>query len=646
MLPYCEYTFDITNIAKKENNLLHVEIEDISAPFGPVVGWENFGGIIRDVYVSYKNKEQIKNVFFSSELKNEYCDAICNFKFESENAEGCTYEIRLLHKGNIVLEENIYSNTCDYSIEVKDVKLWIPDEPNLYKMQIKLLKNGEIKDIFVENIGFREIKCERHRFLLNGKPIFLRGVCKHEMIGGSGHTVKEEDIRRDMLMIKELGCNFVRLVHYPHGKAVLDIADELGLMVSEEPGLWWSDTSDAAIADGSIEVLRRTIQRDRNHPSVAFWLCFNECKFTEDFLVRSAKMCKETDPTRLVSGANCMSDEDTLKYYNICGFDFYTMHPYSQTFNRSKRSAKILNDKPLVFTEWGGHFVYDNPKLMREFIIEMKKLYEKNSDDGALAGAFLWAFAEVNDFNREKPAVIDGKLLEGLVDSERNPELCFDVFREAWESDINETAPFEISLLSSMSDDAKLLEPTFYNGSFAKLKEELFGGAKPAFLEEQRPRVIKVGPVCEKLDGVEIYPELLTLCDGEVITFSGAEGIKNIYILGCVSATLGYPLSGEYGECAATLKVIFDNGEVDCYPIKNGIELTTVYATWRSSRIEPIAEKCERYCKFSYDKSFEQYVMNKLTIDLGKNKNIKSISLESEDKGYVLLTYGIFASSK
>ena len=100
------------------------------------------------------------------------------------------------------------------------------------------------------------------------------------MIGDSGHVVSYEQIEEDMKMINSTGSNFVRLVHYPHCKATLDIADKLGLMVSEEPGLWWSDTANEEVANGILEVLKRTIFRDRNHPSIVFWLSFNECQFT------------------------------------------------------------------------------------------------------------------------------------------------------------------------------------------------------------------------------------------------------------------------------------------------------------------------------------------------------------------------------
>lgn len=643
MLPYSEYTFDITDIVKEEKNALCVLLEDISPTFGPVAGWENFGGIIRDVYIYYKNEEEISDVFFYTELKNDYRDSVCTLELFGKCTDGATYEITLADGENVIYKSEIDAKTEKYSFEVKNVKLWSPDTSKLYDLQIKLLKNGEIRDTYATKVGIREIKCERHRFLLNGKPIFLRGVCKHEMVGDSGHVVSEELIRRDLKIIKELGCNFVRLVHYPHAKRTLEIADELGIMVSEEPGLWWSDTSNPEIAEGSIEVLRRTILRDRNHPSVAFWLCFNECRFTEEFLVESAKMCKATDPTRLVSGANCMSNEETLKYYNICGFDFYTMHPYSQSFDMSREAAKILTDKPLVFTEWGGHYVYDNPKLMREFIYEMRRLYEKNSDGAALAGAFLWCFAEVNDFNRECPAVIDGRLLEGLVDYERNPRMCYTVFKNAWDEDMC-PVEYKYNVCGKLPD--KLLPLAYKCGGtdYQRLAEEYFLIPKPSFFTEQRPRRIKVGPVCETVPNEAIRKTPLALYPNDLIEFSCGFDCDGIIILGGTDVLAGYPL-GEYGDTVAMLTVVFASGEKREYKLRGGIEITTSFATYRSSRIDPVADKAPRFMEFSYDGSFERYVMNKITLPFEKRERVISVGIAGE-AGHITLTYALFGYEK
>ena len=464
------------------------------------------------------------------------------------------------------------------------------------------------------------------------------------MVGDSGHTVAYDDILRDMKMIKDLGCNFVRLVHYPHGKTVLDIADEIGLFVSEEPGLWWSDTSNEEIACGSIEVLKKTISRDKNHPSVAFWLCFNECVFTEKFLIDSAKACKEADPTRLVSGANCMSDEDTLKYYEICGFDFYTMHPYSETFGRSLRSAKMLTDKPLVFTEWGGHFVYDNPKLMREFIHAMRDLYEKNSDDGALAGAFLWCFAEVNDYNRPRPAVLNGRLLEGLVDYERRPRLNYETFRTAWDETFDNE--YKFNTVCDIPEKTAKFEYVSGGKPYADLKRELYEREKPSFIEEQRPRIIKYGPVCETIPTVLMEGTPRVLSGDGALLYGGGGECDGLVILGGTGAASGYPLGGKYGEVVANVKVSFSSGEQEIFPLRNGLEITTVYSTSRSSRINPVASRAKRFMEFSYDESFESYVMNKIELSFSKTQNVAGVEIVSEIAGYELLFYAVFGYSK
>ena len=643
MLPYCEYAFDITDKVRCVGNLIHVELEDISPAFGPVAGWENFGGIIRDVYITYTEREYIKGVTFTSELFDGYRRAVCKIDIDSVIPHGseelCGYEISIKDGADTVFKTAHPSGEHICEFELSEVKLWSPDEPNLYKMQIKLVKNGKIIGGYEEKIGIREIKCDRHRFLFNGEPIFLKGVCKHEMIGDLGHTVNKELVMRDMLMIKSLGCNFVRLVHYPHARCVLDIADEIGIMVSEEPGLWWSDTSNKEIADSSIEVLRRTIIRDRNHPSIAFWLCFNECRFTEDFLLRSAKMCKQSDPTRLVSGANCMSDEDTYKYFNECGFDFYTMHPYSQTFDRSWRAAKVLFDKPLVFTEWGGHFVYDNPKLMREFIMGMRKLYESNSDKGSLAGAFLWCFAEVNDFNREKPAVRNGRLLEGLVDYDRNPRMCFEVFKNAWDYECDDGYSYKI--VSPLPQ--KTLPVRYVKGGvpYRELKSELYEKPKPDFFEEQRPRVIKHGPVCENTPTSAMDGEPKVIKYGDSALYSASIECDGIILLGGTDAVIGYPLFAEYGDSLATVSVEFDGGEKSEFTLRNGMEITTVYSTYRSSRIDPIASEAERFMEFSYDGSFERYVMNKRVIPFSERRGLKSVTLKGIHQKCALLNYAV-----
>lgn len=637
MGPYCEYTFDVTGILKDKGNELTVELEDVSPKFGPGDGWENYGGIIRDVNLLYYGENRITNVFFHTKLTNDYKDGEIVVETEAFTGKG-TFDIGLYFEGTRVLSYTQSADEKPLTKTLKDVKLWSPDSPNLYEMRAVLIRDGEALDTYCCNVGFREFSCEKHRFLLNGKPIFIKGVCKHEMIGESGHCPCEEDMLKDMRMIKATGCNFVRLVHYPHNKKIIDFADKVGLMVSEEPGLWWSDTSDPEVSGGSLEVLKRTILRDRNHSSVVFWLCFNECRFTEKYLMDCVKVCRTYDPTRIVSGANCMNLEDTLKYYNMCNFDFYTMHPYSQTVDLAKKTAGILNDKPLLFTEWGGHFVYDNPKLLKEFIAEMHRLYISNSQSGALAGAVFWEWAEVNDYNRGTPACADGVLKEGLVDKYRNPNLIYSAFCEALKrTKQSETDDFwiefadkELKIENRVAFDA---DENKFNDALQRINE--FEEKRKAM----RSRRLEKGPVLKNVCGLSEIP--LILQDNDSFSFECDFTTDKITFLGLASLEKGYPLSGDYGENAAEIIIEFADGEEKNAFLRNGMEITTVFETRGSSKINPIAQYSKRAASFGYDKNFERYVINRLEIPLSENKKIRRITIKSENNGYAVLLYGI-----
>lgn len=640
MLPYSEYIWDITDTVKPKDNLLTVDLEDITPAFGPSEGWENYGGIIRDVSLLYAAKNCITDVFFHAELIDNYTAAQYVVETTSDGEQKGEYVVTLSLDGVAVDEFSFSVGTPAPLRTIKNVRLWSPDEPCLYDIKVCLLVDGEQADVYTHKVGFREFKCDRHRFLLNGQPIFLLGVCRHEMYGDYGHTVPEELIEKDLRMIKEAGCNFVRLVHYPHNKKTLEIADRLGLMVSEEPGLWWSDLSDPKVSKGSLEVLRRTVLRDRNHPSIVFWFCFNECKFTAQFLQDAAQVCRKLDTTRPVSGANCMSNEDTLLYCNKCGFDFYTMHPYSETPTRALESARILHDKPLLFSEWGGYYVYDNPHLLSDFIHVFYNLYRQNNDNGGLAGALFWYWAEVRDYNRERPACIDGVLTEALVDVQRQPTMIFDTFCKAWKQAAIVEKPTDLYAYEPLDMLQKTPFTCCDDNGFEAFLSRCGTVLKPS-LARMRKRRITVGPVLQKQEVAGMVKTPYVLSDNTTLTFEGDISTDTVTVLGAVSAPKGYPLGGEYGEAAAEVIVQYDNAE-ERFTLRNGWEFTAAFTVVGSSRIEPHAVCARPFARFSYDKNFENYLINRLDLKLSDRKAVKRITLRSLNRGYDMLIYGIF----
>ena len=126
------------------------------------------------------------------------------------------------------------------TFDLKGPALWSPEVPNLYTLRIKLeSSNGE--DLFSAETGIRDLRIRGDKFFLNGQPLVLRGVCRHDIWENQGHTLTLVQIEQDMRMIKDMGANFVRLVHYPHDRRVVEAANRIGLLVTEESGLVWVD---------------------------------------------------------------------------------------------------------------------------------------------------------------------------------------------------------------------------------------------------------------------------------------------------------------------------------------------------------------------------------------------------------------------
>ena len=173
-----------------------------------------------------------------------------------------------------------------------------------------------------------------------------------------GFTLTRQQQEHDMRMIKAMGCNFVRLVHYPHDHRIVRLADEIGLLVSEEPGFWNMDFDKlpASEIDLGCSILEGVIRRDWNSPAVIIWLLGNECKFPVSYLKRGKELCGKLDPIhRLVSVAHTYgSFPEVKKTFDDAGLDFYDWHAYEYQDDKFvKLPEKFGPSKPLTLTEWG-----------------------------------------------------------------------------------------------------------------------------------------------------------------------------------------------------------------------------------------------------------------------------------------------------
>lgn len=236
---------------------------------------------------------------------------------------------------------------------------WSPELPRLYDVEAVF---GA--DRIAERVGIREIRVEGHQILLNGRPIYLRGVCVHEDDVLLGKATNDVDIRRRFADAKALGCNFLRLAHYPHHERVAEIADEEGMLLwAEIPVYWAIDFANPDTYADAENQLLELIRRDRNRASVIVWGVGNENADTNAryaFMSRLAETARQADPTRLVSAA-CLINRRTfaiedrlVRHLDIIGVNEY-FGWYEPDFAGLERLlANSQPDRPVVISEVGA----------------------------------------------------------------------------------------------------------------------------------------------------------------------------------------------------------------------------------------------------------------------------------------------------
>lgn len=237
--------------------------------------------------------------------------------------------------------------------------LWSPESPRLYDVEVAC---GE--DHITDRIGFRDIVVHGEEILLNGQPLYLRGVCVHEDDLELGKSTSEADLRRRVAHAKELGCNLLRLAHYPHHERMAEIADEVGLLLWEEIPVYWAIdfANPATYADAQNQLLE-LIARDRNRASVIIWGVGNENADTNArffFMSRLAEAARRADPTRLISAA-CLINRQTFRIEDRLAdcLDIVGLNEYFGWYepDMSLLERLLTNSrpgKPVVISETGG----------------------------------------------------------------------------------------------------------------------------------------------------------------------------------------------------------------------------------------------------------------------------------------------------
>jgi len=685
MGPYVPYEFDISAQAKEGKNHIDVAIADLTPDptgagkdeiaLGINPGWEAYGGIIRDVYVEIRPASFIDNVRLGYQLTGGYTQASCQARvfISSSVAAAGRLEV-VLWKGESEVARAERSvdlpagaTEAEVSFTVVAPDLWSPQEPNLYELRARLqTEQGE--DTWKCRTGFRDVAIRGNRFELNGQRLVLNGVCRHDMWKDQGFTLTRAQMAQDMRMIKALGANFVRLVHYPHHRHIVELADDLGLLVTEEPGYWNMDfrTMPRTMIELGYRIMEGTIRRDGNSPSVFAWLLGNECTLTVDYLKEGRERCRKLDSiARPVSFANDMRKEEAKPIYEQSGMDFFDQHVYTFDIDQFRKEAEYFGpSRPLTVSEWGAR-QWGQSQIVMEQTVDLIMDLEA---EGNLAGCAFWEWADMPEFSRVEIATHNGILLEGVVTEAREPrpdvyqELArlFEGYRAAGPMS---TRPTILPLKWSPSAPGASFQPIDLQALVESAEGIKAWAALEARLAEYWPKAVMAEDQWKRTGGrftlwqesdlliagvpfripvVGGYVRPLVLMPDRPVTIPVDLECERLHILGQVTFTAGYPVLGKRGETIATYHLRYSGGGERQIPVRNGIEVAQANLINAATRIDPIATQAQPALKYVKDIVREHYQVLLWTVPLERGK-VETLRCEMQEGAPPLAVFAITA---
>ncbi len=348
------------------------------------------------------------------------------------------------------------------SVELDAPRCWRPGNPALYWAEGRLTVAGAAADMVRVRFGVTRAEFRpREGFFLDGERVELRGCNRHQAIPGFGSALPDELQRRDAGILEELGCNFVRLSHYPQSPVFLDACDELGIMVYAEIAAWKSVSSAAGWRRAARRQMRGMVLRDRHHPCVVLWGMGNESRSRKAYLeLRS--VVRELDPARPVTYAeNHLYRARRQRTLGIP--DVWSINYEIPAAEAGAKSCRLEN---VVFSEYANcsqAFRGDDLGELTQVAI-LEREWEQLAGLPFVAGHAVWCFADYASEYRRR-----FRNCNGLHDAWRRPKMAAELFRARYA-----TRPF-VSLF--VTGPGPMAEPTRFR------KEHRADGAGPAPFE-------------------------------------------------------------------------------------------------------------------------------------------------------------------
>jgi beta-glucuronidase len=474
---FTPFDCEITSVLKDGKNFVVISVDNTRIADGvPTLqtDWWNYGGLTRDVSLVEVPQQFIDD--YDLHLSRTDHNLIEGYVHVEGSLVGMPVTVDIPElKTHVNARTNAQSRAI-ISLPVKDLGLWSPENPKLYAVQISsgtAFHTGPMNhtpveenalrylDSIQDEIGFRTIETRGTQILLNGEPIFLRGISIHaEAPYRTGRAYSQKDVDTLLGWAKELGCNYVRLAHYPHDERMTRTADKLGLMVwSEIPDYWALQFDNPTVLAKSEQQLTEMIRRDRNKASIILWSVANETPNTEartKYLTSMVDLAHQLDPTRLVTaallvrtqknpdghGTTKIVDDPLGKALDVIGTNEYIGWYEQHAEGADTTTWDIRYQKPLIMSEWGGDAKAGNhapagdthpalwteeyqAEIYRHQIPMLNKIPQ-------LRGTSPWLLMDFRSARRVNPGLQDNFNRKGLISDQGVKKEAFFILQKAY----------------------------------------------------------------------------------------------------------------------------------------------------------------------------------------------------------------------
>lgn len=415
---FTRWETDVTPFVRPgKKNEIRLEVTDRLDDISYASGYAHhpIGGILRDVTLFALPETCLYDFYAETHLDAAYEDAVLKIGYSSPVAGGAEVAYTLtepsgrrypLAQSRFSLEEGGNMN----ELPVKNPLKWDAEHPNLYTLTITLSKDGKEIGRFDRRIGFRDVKIETDRMLVNGMPVKLRGACRHDIHPTLGRTTTAELDSLDVILFKRSNMNFVRTSHYPPTERFLEYCDRYGIYVESETAVCFVDTyrqknyapgktqDSAEFTPRYLSQCREMVKSFRSHPSILFWSIGNESVYGTNFQ-QCWDWVKATDKTRPVIFSYPGSVGEKKPVYDILSMHYQDVNGNLNQWNRSTRGFQG-GGIPALFDEWAHPACYtyatlqEDPNIREFWGHSIEKMWSGLFEaPGGLGGA-IWGYVD------------------------------------------------------------------------------------------------------------------------------------------------------------------------------------------------------------------------------------------------------------